>query len=102
MLNDYLKENYSVYLEDNELGFGANVILQIIKDLEGEKEELREDKQKLKKEKECLEKDYNWVYKEINRLYDERKEAEKEIEELKKQTGTIEIEIQISEKPHIE
>ena len=102
MLNDYLKENYSVYLEDNELGFGANVILQIIKDLEGEKEELRkdlenknnrietllhhrkcldeenqdirEDKQKLKKEKECLEKDYDWMYEELNRLYDGRKE----------------------------
>ena len=102
-LNNYLRENYMSYLEDGRVcGILNETILQIIKDLEGEKEELskdlenknkrietllhhrkcldeenqdiREDKQKLKKEKECLEKDYDWMYEELNRLYDGRKE----------------------------
>ena len=102
-LNNYLRENYMSYLEDGRVcGILNETILQIIKDLEGEKEELkkdlesrnnrietllhhrkyldeknqelREENERLKKEKECLEKDYDWVYKEANRLYNELKE----------------------------
>ena len=41
-LNDYLKENYMSYIKAG--GFlDFDIILQIIKDLEGEKEELRKD-----------------------------------------------------------
>ena len=99
LLRNYLRENYGSYAGKDFFErpmFNPSIILKIIKDLEGEKEELREDKQsleekikRLKREKMFIEMDNHTTKEDIGYLKTENEELKEESEELKEENERL-------------